>query len=117
VLGAGDQSRGQWTSPSAAHLQGSAPLPSHAQSDPITIPLFKREFSSPFFLLLQPSASFFQLGERVGGWIGWHGRILDEGVRRLDDVSELGTDPRMHGNWSLNGEGSDHIMGQLLLST
>lgn len=94
-----------------------SPLPSRVQSDPITIPLFNGEFSSPFFLLFQPPASFFQLGERVGGWIGRHRRILDEGVRRLDDVSELGTDPRMHRNRSLNGEGSDHIMGQLLLST
>lgn len=117
VLGAGDQSRGQWTSPSATHLQSRPPLPSHAQSDLITIPLFNGEFSSPFFLLLQPPASFFQLGERVGSWIGRHGRILDEGMRRLDDVSELGTDPWMHRNRSLNGEGSDHIMGQLLLST
>lgn len=93
------------------------PLPSHAQPDLVAIPLFKGKFSSPFFFLLQPPASFFQLGERVGCWIGWHSRILDEGVRRLDSVPELGTDPRMHCNRSLNGEGSDHIMGQLLLST
>lgn len=111
------ETRAEWTCPSAAHLQSSPPLPSHAQPDRITIPLFKGEFSSPFFLLLQPPASFFQLGEWVGSWIGWHGRILDEGVRRLDNVPELSADPWMHCNRSLNGEGSDHIMGQLLLST
>lgn len=103
-----------WASPSAATFRAVSPFPTmHSQ----TLPLFKGELSSPFLFLLQPPASFFQLGERVGGWIGWHGGILDEGVRRLDDVSELGTDPWMHRNRSLNGEGSDHIMGQLLLST
>lgn len=97
--------------------QSSLSQPSPTQSDLIIIPLLKGEFSSPFFLFFQPPASFLQLGERVGGWVGWHGRILNEGVRRLDDVSELGTDPRVHRNRSLNGEGPDHVVGQLLLST
>lgn len=91
--------------------------PSLPRTAPPAIPLFKGEFSSPFFLLLQPPASFFQLGERVGCWIGRHGGILDERVRRLDNVPELGTDPRVHCNRSLDGEGSDHVMGQLFLST
>lgn len=116
VLGAADQSRVD-ISLSCPPSEQSPPLPSHAQPDLITIPLFKGEFSSPFFLLLQPPASFFQLGEWVGSWIGRHGRILDEGMRRLDDVPELSADPRMHRNRSLDGEGSDHIMRQLLLST
>lgn len=91
--------------------------PSHTQSDHIIIPLLKREFSSPFFLLFQPPASFLQLGERVGGWVGWHGGILNEGVGRLDDVAELGADPRVHRHRPLDGQGPDHVVGQRLLST
>lgn len=97
--------------------QSSLTQPSHTQSDHIIIPLLKGQFSSPFLLLFQPPASFLQLGERVGGWVGWHGRILNEGVRRLDDISELGADPRVHRHRPLDGEGPDHVVGQLLLST
>lgn len=110
-LQAGDQSRGHGHPPE----QSLPALPQ--QSDHAIIPLLKRELSSPFFLLFQPPASFLQLGERVGGRVGWHGRILNERVRRLDDVSELGTDPRVHGHGSLDGQGPHHVMGQLLLST
>lgn len=115
LLGAGDQSRGHGYEPQLPTFRAVSLLP--PITDTTAVPLLRGEFSSPFFLLLQPPASFFQLGERVGGWVGRHGGILDEGVRRLDDIPELGTDPGMHCNRSLNGEGSAHVMGQLLLST
>lgn len=48
-------------------------------------------------LFLKPPARLFQLCERVGGWVGGHGWVLDEGMGGLHVIAELSGHPRVHG--------------------
>lgn len=86
---------------------------------PIRIMIFHVCISSPLLglqrsrlppLFLKPPARLFQLCEGVGGWVGGHGWVLDEGMGGLHIVAELSGNPRVHSPRPLHRTGPRHLV-------
>lgn len=67
------------------------------------IPLLGRQFAGSLLFFLQTPAGFLQLGQGVGGRIGWHCGVLNEEMRGLDRVAKLSTDPGVHSPRAFDG--------------
>lgn len=66
-------------------------------------------------LFLKPPACLFQLCEGVGGWVGGHGWVLDEGMGGLHAVAELSGHPRVHSPRPLHRTGPRHLVTRSFL--
>lgn len=62
----------------------------------VHLPLLGLDSSRLNLLLLEPAAHLLQLDEGAGSWVGGHGGILDERVRRLHVVPQLGAGARVN---------------------
>lgn len=78
------------------------------------LPLLRGQFVCSLFFFLQTPAGFFQLGQGIRGWIGWHCGVLDEKMRRLDRVPKLRADPGVYSPRTFNGQRPGAFMGLLL---
>lgn len=79
------------------------------------VPLLRGQLAGSLLFLFQTPSGLLQLGQRVGGWVGWHCGVLDEEMRGLDGVPELSADPGVYSPRTLNGQGPGALMGLLFL--